>query len=51
MLYHLAKNGGQAKDWQGVSKLFKVAKVNQLPEAKVAVFVGTEFDPFLAGAV
>ena len=45
VLYHLARHGGKAKDWQGVSKLFDVAKVNQLPEAKVAVFVGTEFDP------
>ncbi len=45
VLYHLARHGGQARDWQGVPKLFEVAKVNQPPEAKVAVFVGTEFDP------
>ena len=45
VLYHLAKHGGQAKHWQGVPKLFELAKVDQLPHAKVAVFVGTEFDP------
>ena len=45
VLYHLARQGGKAKDWQGVAKLFEVAKVDHFPEAKVAVFVGTEFDP------
>ena len=45
VLYHLARHGGKGKDWQGVAKLFEVAKVDHLPEAKIAVFVGTEFDP------
>jgi predicted AAA+ superfamily ATPase len=45
LLYHLANNGPKAKDWQGVSRLLQVAKVNSVPAAKVAVFVGTEFDP------
>lgn len=30
VLYHLANSGANAKSWQGVSKLFEVAKVNQL---------------------
>lgn len=45
LLYHLANNGPKAKDWQGVSRLLQIAKVNAVPAAKVAVFVGTEFDP------
>jgi predicted AAA+ superfamily ATPase len=45
LLYHLANNGPKAKDWQGVSRLLQVAKVSSVPAAKVAVFVGTEFDP------
>jgi len=45
VLYHLARHGGKGKDWQGVAKLFEVAKVDHFPEAKIAVFVGTEFDP------
>ena len=45
LLYHLASNGPKAKDWQGVSRLLQVAGLNAVPAAKVAVFVGTEFDP------
>src|ERR1022692_3417539 len=45
LLYHLANNGPRAKDWQGVSRLLKVAGINAVPAAKVAGFVGTEFDP------
>lgn len=45
LLYHLANNGQKAKDWQGVSRLLQVAGVKAVPAARVAVFVGTEFDP------
>ncbi len=45
LLYHLASNGEAARDWQGVSRLRELAGVKVLPQAKVAVFVGTEFDP------
>ena len=45
LLYHLASHGEAARDWQGVSRLRELAGVKMLPEAKVAVFVGTEFDP------
>ena len=45
LLYHLANNGPKAKDWQGVSRLLQVAGLNKVPVAKVAAFVGTEFDP------
>jgi hypothetical protein len=44
-LYHLANNGPKAKDWQGVSRLLQVAGLKAVPTAKVAAFVGTEFDP------
>ena len=47
LLYHLASNGPKAKDWQGVSRLLQVARLNTVPSAKVAVFVGTEFDPIV----
>jgi hypothetical protein len=45
LLYHLANNGPKAKDWQGVSRLLQVAGINAVPAARVAAFVGTEFDP------
>ncbi|MFN8942390.1 MAG: ATP-binding protein, partial [Acidobacteriota bacterium] len=45
LLYHLANNGPKAKEWQGVSRLLQVAGLNTVPAAKVAAFVGTEFDP------
>ena len=45
LLYHLANSGPKAKEWQGVSRLVQQAKLNSVPVAKVAVFVGTEFDP------
>jgi hypothetical protein len=45
LLYHLANNGPKAKDWLGVSRLLQAAGLNAVPAARVAVFVGTEFDP------
>ena len=45
LLYHLANNGPNGKNWQGVARLLQVAGLNTVPSAKVAVFVGTEFDP------
>lgn len=44
LLYHLAKGGNKAKEWKGISHILKEAKVTSIPEAAVAVFVGTEFD-------
>jgi len=44
LLYHLAKGGPKAKNWKWVSSIFEDAKVSEMPEAAVAVFVGTEFD-------
>jgi len=44
LLYHLAKGGPKAKNWKWVSSIFEDAKVSEVPEAAVAVFVGTEFD-------
>lgn len=46
LLYHLAKNGSDADDWQGVGKLLDRAKVNSIPQAAAAVFVGLGFDSF-----
>jgi hypothetical protein len=48
LLYHLAKGGPRASAWKGVSSLLDRAQVKTVPEAAVAVFVGTEFDS-LAG--
>ncbi|HVT24165.1 MAG TPA: DUF499 domain-containing protein [Rhizomicrobium sp.] len=45
LLYHLASSGEAARDWQGVGRLRELAALKSLPQAKVAVFVGTEFDP------
>ena len=44
LLYHLAKGGDKSKSWKGVAHLIDDAKVKTIPEAAVAVFVGTEFD-------
>lgn len=45
LLYHLALHGDAARDWQGVTRLRELAGIKAVPQAKVAVFVGTEFDP------
>jgi len=45
LLYHIAKHGEAARDWQGVSRLRELAGIKAIPRAEVAVFVGTEFDP------
>src|ERR1017187_10218047 len=45
LLYHLVNNGSKAREWQGVPRLLQLSKLSTVPAAKVAVFVGTEFDP------
>ena len=44
LLYHLAKHGPASHGWVGVSQILDKAAVAQVPKARVAVFVGTEFD-------
>jgi hypothetical protein len=44
LLYHLAKGGPASKAWTGVGQILSEAQVSQVPQAEVAVFVGTEFD-------
>ncbi|MCL5745567.1 MAG: DUF499 domain-containing protein, partial [Acidobacteria bacterium] len=44
LLYHLAKNGPKSHGWAGVRAMLDQAQVPAVPEAAVAVFVGTEFD-------
>ncbi len=44
LLYHLARSGPAAQDWQGVADILESAQVKQVPRAATAVFVGTEFD-------
>lgn len=44
-LYHLARHGEKAKTWNGVERILRKAEIETVPEASVAVFVGTEFDP------
>lgn len=44
LLYHLAKGGSAAGSWKGVQSVVTKAKVDKVPKAKTAVFVGTEFD-------
>ncbi|UUO07892.1 DUF499 domain-containing protein [Blastopirellula sp. J2-11] len=43
-LWHLATSGDNAKSWKGVDKILAKAQTSQVPQARVAVFVGTEFD-------
>lgn len=44
LLYHLAKAGPAAQGWTGVGRVMDKAGLKMLPQAAVAVFVGTEFD-------
>jgi hypothetical protein len=44
LLYHLAKNGPASSGWRGVQKLIERAEIKSVPQAEVAIFVGTEFD-------
>ena len=44
LLYHLAKGGRNADKWAGVPRLLEKAGIPSVPEAAIAVFVGTEFD-------
>lgn len=44
LLYHLAGAGETARAWPGVGRILAQAQVQTLPQARVAVFVGTEFD-------
>ena len=44
LLYHLAKSGAKAGQWPGVGAIIQQSGVKEIPEASVAVFVGTEFD-------
>jgi hypothetical protein len=43
LLYHLAKGGAKAVEWEGVPRILRKAGVKEPKAAKVAVFVGTEF--------
>ena len=43
-LYHLARGGSLAQTWRGVDTILKRAGVKTVPQASVAVFVGTEVD-------
>jgi len=44
LLYHLVKNGPKSVNYQGVDWILSQAKVQNIPQSSVAVFVGTEFD-------
>ena len=44
-LYHLASTGGAAAELPGVGELLREAKVNEIPSARVGVFVGNAWDP------
>ena len=43
-LWHLATSGKQANSWKGVDRILAKAQIPEVPQARVAVFVGTEFD-------
>lgn len=44
-LYHLIKNAGKVSHFDSIKKILGKAKLSQIPNAKVAVFVGTHADP------
>jgi hypothetical protein len=44
-LYHLAHSGKQVADREGVADLIRDAGLSEIPDTKVAVFVGNAWDP------
>ena len=44
-LYHLAKAGKKANKFDGIADLLEENNLSDVPEAKVAVFVGNAWDP------
>lgn len=44
-LWHLANSGPAAADFDGVRTLMEQAQLDQIPSARVAVFVGNAWDP------
>src|SRR5436190_3968036 len=44
LLYHMADAGPRADQWRGVRSILQQARVESVPKAQPAVFVGTEFD-------
>lgn len=44
LLYHLVRHGADAHKWPGVQKILSEAGVPSLPKARVAAFVGSEFE-------
>jgi len=44
LLYHLARGGPASAKWKAVPSILDAAGVKAMPEAAVAVFVGSEFD-------
>lgn len=44
LLFHLADNGPASHSWLGVSQIREKAAIAEIPKARVAVFVGSEFD-------
>ncbi|MDQ6876294.1 MAG: DUF499 domain-containing protein [Candidatus Dormibacteraeota bacterium] len=45
MLYHLLNAGPSALAWPGVQDLVTSAGIKTVPRARIATFVGTDFDP------
>jgi hypothetical protein len=44
-LYHMVKNRKKAKEIGGLGKIVKEAGLSEIPDARVAVFVGNAWDP------
>jgi len=44
LLYHLAANGPNARNFVGVDRILNQACMKDVPKAAIAAFVGTEFD-------
>lgn len=44
LLYHLAHYGQQAANWSGVHEILRESRLNELPQAATAIFVGEKFD-------
>lgn len=43
LLYHLATSGNKSKKFHGIDRILSKAEIDEIKNAKVAIFVGTEF--------
>jgi len=44
-LYHIASNGEKSRRWAGIDEIVKEVKIKQIPNPRIAILSGEDFDP------